>query len=95
VKLHPLRFFCPEQAFDVSGRFSHEFLVQQGPFSSLSRFSRVLSDAGFWPKPNWNPETRISNVEQEISNDEVESLLLFPSAFVVRYSMFCGSLLNL
>jgi len=35
-----------------------------------------------------------SNVEQGISNDEVKSLLLFPSAFVIRYSIFCGSLLN-
>jgi len=32
----------------------------------------------------------MSNVEQGISNDEVESLLLFPSAFVIRYSIFCG-----
>jgi len=37
---------------------------------------------------------RNPNVEQEISNDEVKSLLLFPSAFVIRYSIFCGSLLN-
>jgi len=36
----------------------------------------------------------MSNVEQGISNDEVKSLLLFPSAFVIRYSIFCGSLLN-
>jgi len=33
----------------------------------------------------------MSNVEQEILNDEVKSLLLFPSAFVIRYSIFCGS----
>jgi hypothetical protein len=32
--------------------------------------------------------------DQGISNDEVESPLLFPSAFVIRYSIFCGSLLN-
>jgi hypothetical protein len=31
-------------------------------------------------------ETRMSNVEQGISNDEVRPLLLFPSAFVIRYS---------
>jgi hypothetical protein len=37
---------------------------------------------------------RILNVEQGISNDEVKSLLLFPSAFVIRYSIFCGSLLS-
>jgi len=36
----------------------------------------------------------MSNVEQGISNDEVKSLLLFPSAFVIRYSIFCGSLLS-
>jgi len=36
----------------------------------------------------------MSNVEQGISNDEVKSLLLFPSAFVIRYSIFCGSLLG-
>jgi hypothetical protein len=35
-------------------------------------------------------KTRMSNVEQGISNDEVKSLLLFPSAFVIRYSIFCG-----
>jgi len=34
------------------------------------------------------------NVEQGISNDEVKSLLLVPSAFVIRYSTFYGSLLN-
>jgi len=33
---------------------------------------------------------RIPNVEQGISNDEVKSLLLFHSAFVIRYSIFCG-----
>jgi len=32
--------------------------------------------------------------DQGISNDEVKSLLLFPSAFVIRYSIFCGSFLN-
>jgi hypothetical protein len=32
--------------------------------------------------------------DQGISNDEVEFLFLFPSAFVIRYSIFCGSLLN-
>jgi len=36
----------------------------------------------------------MSNFEQGISNDEVKSLLLFPSAFVIRYSIFCGSLFN-
>jgi len=36
----------------------------------------------------------MSNVEQGISNDEVKSLLWFPSAFDIRYSIFCGSLLN-
>jgi len=40
-----------------------------------------------------NPN-RTPNVEQRISNDEVKSLLLFPSAFVIRYSIFCGSLLS-
>jgi len=56
---------------------------------------------------NQNPGTRMSNIEQGlpafggaggdqgISNDEVESLLLLPSAFVIRYSIFCGSLLTL
>jgi len=29
--------------------------------------------------------------DQGIWNDEVKSLLLFPSAFGVRYSIFCGS----
>jgi hypothetical protein len=50
-----------------------------------------------------NSETRISNIEQGlpafggargdqgISNDEVGSLLLCPSAFDIRYSIFCGS----
>jgi len=33
--------------------------------------------------------------DQRISNDEVKPLLLFPSAFVIRYSIFCGSLLIL
>jgi hypothetical protein len=28
--------------------------------------------------------------DQGISNDEVKSLLLVPSAFVIRYSIFCG-----
>jgi len=32
--------------------------------------------------------------DQGISNDEVEFLLLFPSAFVIRYSIFYGSFLN-
>jgi len=32
--------------------------------------------------------------DQGIPNDEVKSLLLFPSAFVIGYSIFCGSLLN-
>jgi hypothetical protein len=39
-------------------------------------------------------QTRMPNIEQGISNDEVKSLLLFPSAFVIRYSIFCGSFLN-
>jgi len=30
----------------------------------------------------------MSNVEQGISNDEVKSLLLFPSVFVIRHSSF-------
>jgi len=44
---------------------------------------------------NTKHETRMWNVEQGISNDEVKSFLLFPSAFVIRYSIFCGSFLNL
>jgi len=32
----------------------------------------------------------MSNVEQGISNDEVKPLQFFPSAFVIRYSIFCG-----
>jgi len=36
----------------------------------------------------------MSNIEQGISNDEVKPILLFPSAFDIRYSTFCGSLLN-
>jgi len=28
--------------------------------------------------------------DQRISNDEVKSFLLFPSAFDIRYSIFCG-----
>jgi hypothetical protein len=36
----------------------------------------------------------MSNVEPGISNDEVKSLLLFPSAFIIRYSIFYGSLLS-
>jgi len=36
----------------------------------------------------------MSNIEQEISKDEVKPVLLFPSAFDIRYSIFCGSLLN-
>jgi len=35
----------------------------------------------------------MSNVEQGILNDEVQLLLFFPSAFVIRHSVFCGSLL--
>jgi len=35
----------------------------------------------------------MSNVEQGISNDEVQSVLFDPSVFVIRYSIFCGSLL--
>jgi len=38
-----------------------------------------------------NSETRISNIEQGIANDEVKVLILFPSAFDIRYSIFCGS----
>jgi len=33
--------------------------------------------------------------DQGISNDEVKPLVLLPSAFVIRYSIFCGSLLSL
>jgi len=36
----------------------------------------------------------MSNIEQGISNDKVKSLLFLPSAFVIRYSIFCGSFLN-
>jgi hypothetical protein len=32
--------------------------------------------------------------DQGISNDEVKPHLLFPSAFDIRYSIFCGSLSN-
>jgi len=35
------------------------------------------------------------NAEQGISNDEVKSLLFLLSAFVIRYSIFCGSLLSI
>jgi hypothetical protein len=34
----------------------------------------------------------MSNIEQGISNDEVKPV--FPSTFDIRYSIFCGSLLN-
>jgi len=37
---------------------------------------------------------RLVKGDQGISNDEVKSLLLFPSSFVIRYSIFYGSLLN-
>jgi len=37
----------------------------------------------------------MSNVEQGISNDEVQYPWILPSAFIIRYSIFCGSLLNL
>jgi hypothetical protein len=33
-----------------------------------------------------NYETRMSNIEQGISNDEVELSLPFPSVFNIRYS---------
>jgi ParB-like chromosome segregation protein Spo0J len=36
----------------------------------------------------------MSNVEQRISNDEVRTPLFYPSEFIVRYSIFCGLLLN-
>jgi hypothetical protein len=39
-------------------------------------------------------ETRMSNIEQGISNDEVEPSLPFPSVFDIPYSIFCGSLLT-
>jgi len=32
--------------------------------------------------------------DQGISNDEVKFFVLFPSEFVIRYSIFCGSLSN-
>jgi hypothetical protein len=32
--------------------------------------------------------------DQGMSNDEVKSFLFFPSAFDIRYSIFCGSFLN-
>jgi hypothetical protein len=32
--------------------------------------------------------------DQGISNDEVKPLFLFPLAFDIRYSIFCGSLSN-
>jgi hypothetical protein len=51
-------------------------------------------NAVLWPQPNHIPESRMSNIEQGISNDEVKSLLFLPSAFVIRYSIFCGSFLN-
>jgi hypothetical protein len=44
---------------------------------------------------NQKEQTRMSNIEQGISNDEVKPVLFFPSAFYIRYSIFCGSLLNL
>jgi hypothetical protein len=39
-------------------------------------------------------QIRIPNVEQGISNDEVQLIRPLPSAFFIRYSIFCGSLLN-
>jgi hypothetical protein len=33
--------------------------------------------------------------DQGISKDEVNFVLLFPSAFIIRYSIFCGSFLSL
>jgi hypothetical protein len=36
-------------------------------------------------------QNRNSNVEQGIPNDEVKPVLLFPSVFDIRYSIFCGS----
>jgi hypothetical protein len=38
-----------------------------------------------------NYETRISNIDQGIPNNEVKPSLLFPSLFDIRYSIFCGS----
>jgi hypothetical protein len=40
-------------------------------------------------------QTGISNVEQEISNDEVQEASRVRSAFFIRHSIFCGSLLDL
>jgi hypothetical protein len=37
-------------------------------------------------------ETRMSNIEQGIPNDEVKAFLPFPLIF--GYSIFCGSLLD-
>jgi len=37
-------------------------------------------------------ETRMSNIEQGIPNDEVKCVLSLPSAFIILYSIFCGSL---
>jgi len=48
-----------------------------------------------WPQSEMNSETRMSNIEQGISNDEVKALLCLPSAFAIRHSIFCGSLLSL
>jgi hypothetical protein len=39
-------------------------------------------------------QNRTPNVEQGISNDEVELIPFSPSAFFIRYSIFCGSLLE-
>jgi hypothetical protein len=50
------------------------------------------SHLGLWPQLRMNSETRMSNIEQGIWNDEVKVVVLFPLAFDIRYSIFCGSL---
>jgi hypothetical protein len=50
---------------------------------------------GLCQQRNYKSETRMSNIEQGISNDEVKSFLSFLSDFVIRYSIFCGSILGI
>jgi len=64
-------------------------------FLALLSSSKAQRGPSARPQPNQHPENRMSNVEQGISNDEVEFYLFFPSDFVIRYSIFCGSLLNI
>jgi hypothetical protein len=71
-------------------------LHEQSPISHDAKEGYIVKHANTLLRASGRNQKDLinPNIEQGISNDEVKPSLSFPSVFDIRYSIFCGSLLN-